>query len=85
MLQSDVPGEQTSPTQPIPSKPAPYSQQGLVEADLIDYTPAIKAAALKLAQGVPHGAVLHSRRRRPMARRRAGSRARGTRRARAAA
>jgi quinoprotein glucose dehydrogenase len=50
VLQSDVPGEVTSPTQPIPSKPAPYSQQGLVEADLIDYTPAIKDAALKLAQ-----------------------------------
>jgi glucose dehydrogenase len=50
VMQSDVPGEQTSPTQPIPSKPAPYSQQGLVESDLIDYTPAIKEAALKLAK-----------------------------------
>ena len=48
--QSEVPGEQTSPTQPIPSKPAPYAQQGLVEADLIDYTPAIKDSALKLAK-----------------------------------
>jgi quinoprotein glucose dehydrogenase len=50
VLQSEVPGEQTWPTQPIPSKPAPYSQLGLVEADLIDYTPAIKDSALKLAQ-----------------------------------
>jgi len=50
VLQSDVPQEQTSKTQPIPSKPAPFSQQGLVEADLIDYTPAIKDSALKLAQ-----------------------------------
>jgi quinoprotein glucose dehydrogenase len=50
VLQSEVPGEVTSPTQPIPSKPAPYSQQGLVEEDLIDYTPAIKEAALKLAK-----------------------------------
>lgn len=50
VLQSDVPGEVTSPTQPIPSKPAPYSQQGLVEADLIDYTPAIRDSALKMAQ-----------------------------------
>ncbi len=63
VLQSDVPGEQTSPTQPIPSKPAPYSQQGLVESDLIDYTPAIRDSALKLAQQVPHGPVLHPRRR----------------------
>jgi quinoprotein glucose dehydrogenase len=50
VLQSDVPGEKTSPTQPIPSKPAPYSQQGLLASDLIDYTPAIKEAALKQAQ-----------------------------------
>jgi quinoprotein glucose dehydrogenase len=50
VLQSEIPGEETSPTQPIPSKPAPYAQQGLVEADLIDYTPAIKDSALKLAK-----------------------------------
>jgi quinoprotein glucose dehydrogenase len=50
VMQSEVPGEQTSPTQPVPSRPAPYSQQGLMEADLIDYTPAIKDSALKLAQ-----------------------------------
>jgi quinoprotein glucose dehydrogenase len=49
-LQSEVPGEKTSPTQPIPSRPAPYAQQGLVEADLIDYTPAIKDSALALAR-----------------------------------
>ncbi len=50
VLQSEVPGEQTSATQPIPSKPAPYAQQGLLESDLIAYTPAIKDSALKLAK-----------------------------------
>ncbi|MEN9592573.1 MAG: hypothetical protein RJA21_1047, partial [Gemmatimonadota bacterium] len=50
VMTSDVPGEISSPTQPIPSKPAAYSQQGLVEADLIDYTPAIKDSALKMAK-----------------------------------
>ena len=55
VLPSDVPGEVASKTQPIPSKPAPYSQQGLVESDLIDYTPAIKAAALKAAQACRMG------------------------------
>jgi outer membrane protein assembly factor BamB len=50
VLQSEVPGEKTSRTQPIPSRPAPYAQQGLVEADLIDYTPAIKDSALKVAR-----------------------------------
>ncbi len=50
VLQSDVPGEQTSATQPIPSRPAPYAQQGLKDEDLIDYTPAIKDSALKIAR-----------------------------------
>jgi len=50
VLQSEVPGEKTAATQPIPTKPIPYSQQGLEEEDLIDYTPALKAAALHLAK-----------------------------------
>lgn len=50
VLQSEVPGEQTSKTQPIPTKPAPFSQQGLVESDVIDYTPAIRDSAMKLAK-----------------------------------
>ncbi|MEO6446793.1 MAG: hypothetical protein ABIZ91_04775, partial [Gemmatimonadaceae bacterium] len=50
VLQSEVPGEETSPTQPIPSKPQPYSQQGLLESDLIDYTPAIRDSALAMAR-----------------------------------
>ena len=50
VLQSDVPGEESSPTQPIPSRPAPFAQQGLVESDLIDYTPAIRDSALALAR-----------------------------------
>lgn len=55
VLQSEVPGEQSSPTQPIPTKPAPYSHQGLEEEDLIDYTPAIKDSALKLARACRMG------------------------------
>ena len=50
VLQSEVPGEKTAATQPIPTKPEPYSQQGLEEEDLIDYTTAIKDSALKLAK-----------------------------------
>ncbi|OFW11323.1 MAG: hypothetical protein A3H96_18730 [Acidobacteria bacterium RIFCSPLOWO2_02_FULL_67_36] len=55
VLQSEVAGEVAAKTQPIPSKPAPYAQQGLVEEDLIDYTPAIKEAALKLAKACRMG------------------------------
>ena len=36
-----------------PTKPAPYSHMVLTEADLIDYTPAIKDSALKLAKPAP--------------------------------
>jgi quinoprotein glucose dehydrogenase len=46
--QSDVPGEKTSPTQPIPSKPPPYDHQGVVPEALIDFTPELRAEALKL-------------------------------------
>ncbi|MDA1082781.1 MAG: PQQ-binding-like beta-propeller repeat protein, partial [Gemmatimonadetes bacterium] len=47
---SEVPGEVASPTQPIPTRPEPYAHMGLMESDLIDYTPAIKDSALKLAK-----------------------------------
>ena len=47
--QGSAPGEWYSPTQPFPSKPAAFDRQGVTEADLADYTPAIKAAALKTA------------------------------------
>ena len=43
---SDVPGESAWPTQPFPTKPAPFTKQGFTIDDVIDYTPAIKAAAL---------------------------------------
>lgn len=50
VLASDVPGERASPTQPIPTKPAPYAQQGLLDSDIIDYTPAIRDSALAMAR-----------------------------------
>ena len=45
--QSKVPGEKTSPTQPFPTKPPAFERQGIQEDDLIDFTPEIKAEALK--------------------------------------
>jgi glucose dehydrogenase len=46
--QSDVPGEQTSPTQPFPTRPAAYEMQGITEDDLIDFTPELRAKALEI-------------------------------------
>jgi glucose dehydrogenase len=45
--QSEVPGEWTSPTQPFPTRPAPYELQGLTEDDLIDFTPELRRRALE--------------------------------------
>jgi glucose dehydrogenase len=44
---SDVPGEHAALTQPVPSWPMPFSRQGVAEADLVDYTPELKAMALE--------------------------------------
>lgn len=49
--QTDVPGEWTSPTQPFPSKPAPYDRQGISRDDLIAYTPEISAAVDEAISG----------------------------------
>jgi quinoprotein glucose dehydrogenase len=44
----NVPEEWYSPTQPIPSKPPAYGQQGVTVNDLIDFTPELHAEALKV-------------------------------------
>jgi quinoprotein glucose dehydrogenase len=46
--QSDVPGERTWPTQPFPTRPAAFDRQGLSVDDLIDFTPQLKAEALRI-------------------------------------
>ncbi len=46
---SDVPGEQASPTQPFPTRPPAFDRQGVSQDDLIDFTPAVKAEAVKIA------------------------------------
>ena len=52
---SDVPGEKASPTQPIPSKPAPFEYQGVTVDELADFTPEIRAAAIKAIEGFRTG------------------------------
>ncbi|MES2893797.1 MAG: PQQ-binding-like beta-propeller repeat protein [Bacteroidota bacterium] len=47
---SSVPTEWTSPTQPFPTKPAPYDRQGYLEDYLVDFTPEIKQQALKIVK-----------------------------------
>jgi quinoprotein glucose dehydrogenase len=45
--QGDVPGEKYSKTQPFPTRPAAYERQGLAIDDLIDFTPELRAEAVK--------------------------------------
>ena len=42
-----MPGEALSPTQPFPTRPAPYDMQGLTHDDLIDFTPELREAAIE--------------------------------------
>ncbi|HWF09361.1 MAG TPA: PQQ-binding-like beta-propeller repeat protein [Bryobacteraceae bacterium] len=43
-----VPGEWYSPTQPFPTKPPAFAKQGISIDDLIDFTPELRAEAVKL-------------------------------------
>lgn len=53
--QSTVPGEFSSPTQPIPSKPAPFESQGITDETLIDFTPELRQEALQIIEGYDYG------------------------------
>jgi quinoprotein glucose dehydrogenase len=52
-----VPGEWYSPTQPIPSKPPAYSRNGVLESDLIDFTPELKERGKAIASKYKLGPV----------------------------
>ena len=47
VAKSDVAGERAAPTQPFPTKPAPFAKQGFDSGDVMDFTPEIRAKALE--------------------------------------
>jgi quinoprotein glucose dehydrogenase len=53
--QGDMPGEKYSLTQPFPTKPPPYDQQGVMIDDLIDFTPELRAEAIKIISQYRYG------------------------------
>ena len=52
---STIPGERASPTQPIPSRPKPFDLQGISGETLIDFTPELRAGALKILEPFDYG------------------------------
>jgi quinoprotein glucose dehydrogenase len=52
-----VGGEWYSPTQPFVTKPPPYDRQGVAIDDLIDFTPELRAEAVKLASRYKLGPI----------------------------
>ena len=53
----DVPGEWYAPTQPFPTKPPPFDQQGTAADDLIDFTPELRSAALEVFEQYVTGPI----------------------------
>ena len=54
---SSVPGERAAPTQPFPTKPAPFDQQGISEETLIDFTPELRQEALEIISKFEYGGL----------------------------
>jgi quinoprotein glucose dehydrogenase len=50
-----VPGDTASPTQPFPTKPAPFDRQGLSKDDIIDHTPELRKASEEILAGYHYG------------------------------
>ena len=49
--ETNLPGDELSPTQPFPTKPAPFEYQGLTIDDLVDFTPEIREMAIEAIDG----------------------------------
>jgi quinoprotein glucose dehydrogenase len=55
VAKGDTPGEWYAPTQPFPTKPPAYDQQGVTTDDLIDFTPELRAEAIRILSKYRHG------------------------------
>ena len=47
---TNMPGEYVSPTQPFPTRPAPFEYQGVTIDDLVDFTPELRRMAVEAVQ-----------------------------------
>ncbi|HEX5000076.1 MAG TPA: PQQ-binding-like beta-propeller repeat protein [Terriglobia bacterium] len=54
---STVSGERASRTQPFPTKPPAFDRQGITVDDLIDFTPELRAEALRIIANYKYGPI----------------------------
>jgi quinoprotein glucose dehydrogenase len=52
-----MPGDKAFPTQPFPTKPAPFDRQGITEDDLIDFTPELRQEAKEILETWNYGSL----------------------------
>ncbi len=57
---SDIPGERLAPTQPHPTKPPAFDEQGIGPDDLIDWTPELRQRALDVLNRFRYGPSLYT-------------------------
>jgi len=55
----NVPGEWYSPTQPFPTKPPAFDQQGVTIDDLVDFTPELRQEALDIVNQYHYGPLFN--------------------------
>jgi quinoprotein glucose dehydrogenase len=53
----DVPGEWYPATQPFPTRPPPFDQQGVTVDDLIDFTPELRKEAIEILSRFRYGPI----------------------------
>ena len=57
VTQGDVANEWYAATQPFPTRPEPFDRQGISNDDLIDFTPELKAEAIRIASEFRMGPI----------------------------
>ncbi len=57
VAQTNIAGERTSPTQPFPTWPKPFEVQGMSPDKLVDFTPELRAKALKILDQHEYGGI----------------------------
>jgi len=55
VAQSAAPGERAAKTQPFPTRPPPFDRQSMLDDDVVDFTPELRAQALEVLKAWDRG------------------------------